>query len=142
MNGGIGVGQHVLCKCTIVPEASHLPLLTESRVSACRSPHVLLTANTLPTRVLEVQDANSIANFPVALYLGAYLHDLASRFMGRNYGQACWELALQDLQIRMTEACRVHLNEKIMLAACRYRSFAELIRFVELRVKVSDVFSM
>lgn len=51
-------------------------------------------------------------------------------------------MALQDLQIRMTEACRIHLNEKIMLAACRYRSFAELIRFVELRVKVSDVFSM
>jgi len=48
----------------MVSETSDLSPLAEARIRAGRSPHVLATAYTAFTSILEVQDANTVSNFP------------------------------------------------------------------------------
>jgi hypothetical protein len=134
MYSSIGIRQHVLGESSIVFEPSHLPLLTESRIStrAGRSSHVMLASHALSTRVFEIQNANAVANFPIPLHLRANLYDLARRFMGRYHWQACRKLALQDLQVRMAEASSIDLHEEVILATSWLCRLTELVGLIEL----------
>ena len=55
---------------------------------------MLLAANALPARVLEVQNPYSVTDLPFALNLSADLDDLASRFMGGDHRKTRWKLAV------------------------------------------------
>jgi hypothetical protein len=116
-------------------KASHLPLLTKARIgtkSVRRSPDVLAAPNTLPARVLEIQNSNTIANLPVPLHFGTNLNNLASRFVGWDHRQLCWKLPLQNLQIGVAESSCIDLDQQAMLAASGHSSLTELIWLVEL----------
>ena len=122
MHGGFWVGQHVFSECTIMPEASHNSSLTEARIRTFGSPRVLATSCALPTCILVVQNTHAISNFPRTLYVRANLYDFASRLMRRNHWQFCRELPIPYLQVRVTKASCVHLNEEVMVATLRYSS--------------------
>jgi hypothetical protein len=93
---------------------------------------VLLAPCTSSTCVLEIQDTDTISNFPWARYFAPNLHDLASWLVRRDHREARWKLAVQHLEVGVAEACRMHFDEKIMFAALRDGSLAQLIRLVEL----------
>ena len=76
----------------------------------------------MPTCILVVQNTHAIPDLPGTLYARANLYDLASRFMRRNHWQFCRELPIPYLQVRVTKASCIHLNEEVMFAALRYSS--------------------
>lgn len=96
---------------------------------------MLLASNALPARIFEVQYADTVSDLPVPLDAASYLYNLARWLMGWYHGKPCWELALQDLEIRMTKACSMYFDEEIMLAASRRKLIAELVRRIELRLR-------
>ena len=123
-------------------KASHLPLLTEARIGTTiwRSPHVLAAPDTLPARILEVQNSHAITNLPAPHHFGTDLHNLASWFVGWDHRQLCWKLPLQNLQIGVAESSCINLDQEVMLATCRNGLLTELIWPVKLYAKVSNAF--
>jgi hypothetical protein len=91
-----------------------------------------LAPYTSSASILEVEYSNAISNSPSTLNLSTNLHDLASGFMRRNHGKLCWELSAKHLEIRMTKACSMDFDKKIILAANRYRSLTKLVWFFKL----------
>lgn len=91
-----------------------------------------MASNTLPARIFEVQNPDTIANLPVSLHFGTDLDNLACWLVGWDHRQLCRELALQNLQIGVAESSCIDSDHKVMLAACRHSSLTELIWPVEL----------
>lgn len=67
------------------------------------------------------------------------LHHCADRFMRGSHGNRAVEFALPDLQVGMTEPCRLNLYQELIGANSRDVHCPELIGFVELAVLVTSI---
>jgi hypothetical protein len=69
----------------------------------------------LSARLPEVEHTHAVAYFPRAAASITHLHDDSSRLVRRNYGKLGLELAVINLEIRVTEACRMDLDEELIV---------------------------
>jgi hypothetical protein len=85
---------------------------------------MLATPYAITTCFLEVQNTNAIPNLPKVRYFAAAVDDLASRFVGGDQGKLDRELTMQNLQVRVAEACCVDFDKNIMFTTLRYWNIA------------------
>ena len=71
------------------------------------------TADTLAASVLEVQDTDSVTHLPRPAASGADLHDHPGRLVGGYDGQFRPELAVYDLEVRVTEARGTQFDKEL-----------------------------
>ena len=69
----------------------------------------------MSARLLEVKHAHTVAYFPRAATPIAHLHDDSSRLMRRNYRKLGFKLTVINLEVGVTEACRMDLDEKLIV---------------------------
>jgi hypothetical protein len=111
-------------------EPRRLTLVTESWVEGLVAPLRQRAADTLGAGVLEVQDANSVANIPGTAALGANSYDDSSGFVRWYYRQLGPKLAVDDLEIRVAETGGVHLDKKLIVLDSGDVNCNKLIRLV------------